>query len=231
MRDYTKHALAAIVLALCHCVAPCYAGEQASAPSGAQPAEGSASCMTRVWKALLPIVVANNGYLDASDVERVAKIKLSEPVSVSPSDAISSYESNGRFSLSPNVPGSLALTGKASLSLRLEMHSEPKAGISLYSWQRLQRRINGTKSSNFDLTCLDGGTPLSLREAESDLEAIGLKRAGTLAQPTPVEVFYRDLRGRVDLYYSTPVETIPTVVSIHVAGAEIKKMPTDKKSP
>jgi hypothetical protein len=191
------------------------------AQSSSLSADASTSCMKRLWTALIPAIASNNGYLAASDIERIAGLKLSPPVSVTPTDTISSLQLDGPYTLSASIPGS-AIRGRAWLSLRLELHSG--SAVHMFpSWQRMQRRINGTKSSNFDLTCADGGRVLSLRDAEADLEAIGLKRVGMLSQPKPVEVFYQDMKGRVDLYYETPAETVPYVISIHVAGAEIKK--------
>jgi hypothetical protein len=230
MQERAKHVLAVLVLALSCWGAPCHASEQVSTPVLAQSTNPPSSCMRRLWRDLLPVVAANSGYIVVSDVQRIAQIKLREPVAVGPADVISSYEMKGPYALSPSMPGSLLYTGNANLSLRLELHSEPATSSFPYSWQRMQRRINGTKSSNFDLTCLDGGAQLSLKEAESDLEAIGLRRVGTLTQPKTVEVFDGGLKGRVDLYYETPVELAPEVVSIHVAGADIKRMPTEKKS-
>lgn len=218
----TKH-LWLLALSMAGCwVAACQATEP-TATSVVSTVDASTSCMKRLWVALIPAVASNSGYLGIADVERIAQVKLPDPVSITPTDTISALQLSGPYPLSANISGSLAFNGRADISLRLELHSEPATHLSLYSWQRMQGRIYDTRSSNFDLTCMDGGGVLALREAEADLEAIGLKRVGTLSRPKPVEVFYQDMKGRVDLYYETPVETVPYVSSIHVAGAEIKK--------
>jgi hypothetical protein len=230
MRNDTRFALALSGFALCFSLAPCQAmGQNASVGEGSENA--SQMCMRTLWKALIPLVDAKNGYIVAGDLERIAKIKLPPAISIGPNDAISSLEWKAPYSISSALPGGPAFTGSADLSLRLEVHNDPSPIPHPYSWQRMQRRINGTKSSNLDLTCIGGFDTLTLREAEADLEAIGLKRVGALSQPQPVEVFYQDLKGRVDLYYDTPVNTVPAVISIHISGAEIKRRPAQSKFP
>jgi hypothetical protein len=230
MRNDTRFALAVSGVALLVSLTPCHAIGQ-SISVGERSGNASQMCMKGLWKALMPLVDTKNGYIVAGDLERIAKIKLTAPISVGPSDTISSLEWTAPYSFPSPVQGWPALTGNAEFSLRLELHDDPSPIPHPYSWQRMQRRINGTKSSNLDLTCIGGSDTLTLREAEADLEAIGLKRVGTLTEPQPVEVFYQDLKGRVDLYYSTPVETPPSVISIHVSGTEIKRRPAQSKSP
>jgi hypothetical protein len=230
MRNDNRFGLIVFAVAVLVSLTPRYAIGQ-SAPVGERPENASQMCMRGLWKALMPLVEDHSGYISAEDLERIAKIKLPAPVSVSSTDTISSLEWKAPYSLPSAVPGRPAMTGDAQLSMRLELHHEPDPVPHLYSWQRMQRRINGNRSSNLDLTCIGGADGLTLREAEADLEAMGLKRIGTLSAPQPVEVFYQGMKGRVDLYYDTPVATVPTVISMHISGTDMTRTSAQSNSP
>ncbi|ULU24079.1 hypothetical protein [Dyella terrae] len=230
MRNDNRFGLIVSVVALLVFLTPRHAIGQ-SASVGEKPENTSQMCMRGLWKALMPLVDAHNGYIVAGDLERIAKIKLPAPVSISSTDTISSLEWKAPYSVPSAVPGWPAMTGGAQLSMRLELHHDPSPTPHPYSWQRMQRRINGTRSSNLDLTCIGGADTLTLREAEADLEAIGLKRIGTLSEPQPVEVFYQGMKGRVDLYYDTPVATVPAVISVHVSGTDMTRTSAQSNSP
>ncbi|MGC1549106.1 MAG: hypothetical protein WA777_11310 [Rhodanobacter sp.] len=171
--------------------------------------------MYRLWKGLLPVMAMNSSYIAFDDVERIARIKLHQPVAFGPQDTVSSYEVNGTYPLAPKVQGDLVMDGQADLSMRLELHEEPQPERPPLTWQRFQGRTGGVGSSVLDLSCTSGGWALSLREAESDLVSMGFKHAGAVAN---FEVFRNQLMGLVYLYYETPVETVPEVTSIHVVG-------------
>lgn len=220
MRIDTKFVLAISGAALLASLTPCNAIGQDKHASG-RSENVSQMCMKGLWKALVPLIDTKHGYIAGADLERIAKIKLPAPIAVSPGDTISSLEWKAPYSLPSTVPGWPASSGNAELSLRLELHDETSPISRPHSWQRMQRRINGTQFSNLDLTCIGGFDTLTLREAEADLEAMGFERVGTLSKPQPVEVFYQDRKGRVDLYYDSPVETVPTVISVHVSGMSI----------
>lgn len=221
MRKHAKYPLAGFALAASCLLAPCWAAERPpSLTAKVQPLGESASCMQRLWGRLLPLIATNSGYIDTDDIERVADVKLGEPIAIGAHDSISDYEATGPYSLAPSVPGSRVLTGRATLSVRLERHRESKPDRPSLTWQRMQGRVGGTDSSVLDLSCSDGGTELSLQRAEVDLESLGFKRVGALARPIHVEVYSRDWLERVDLYYEIPVETTPDVTSIHIVGVK-----------
>ncbi|WP_199098892.1 hypothetical protein [Dyella sp. ASV21] len=227
MRNDSRFGLIVFAVAVLASLTPRYAIGQ-SAPIGEGPEN---MCMRGLWKALLPLVETHGGYIVAGDLERIAKIKLPAPVSVSSTDTISSLEWMAPYSIPSAVPGRPAWTGEAKLSTRLELHHESSPAPLLYTWQRMQRRINGSRSSNLDLACIGGADGLNLSEAEADLEAMGLKRIGSLSAPQPVEVFYQGMHGRVDLYYATPVATVPYVVSVHISGTDMTRTSAQPNSP
>ena len=176
--------------------------------------------MYRIWKSLLPMMVAKNNYLSFDDVEQLAEIKLGQPVVLGPNDRMSNYELNGEYALAANVHGDPVMNGKASLSLRIELSQEPQPNNPTLTWRRYQGRVGGRGSSVLDLSCISEGWPLSLKEAESDLGSIGFKPYGTLRN---IEVFRNNFMEIVYVYYETPVEVTPDVTSIHIVGFDGKK--------
>jgi hypothetical protein len=155
------------------------------------------SCMQDLWQGLLPFV-AKHSYVTAPDMERLTGVKMQEVADVAPDDSIANYEN-----------------GTAHLSIRVEVLNM----TSSYTWQVLQGLSNPRYGSTsiVDISCLDSSRGLQLSKLEADLFSLGFHKIGFTAQEVHAEYFWGH-GGSVVAYFEVPVESVPTVTSLHIVG-------------
>jgi hypothetical protein len=157
------------------------------------------SCMENLWQGVLPFV-AKRSYITAEDMERLTGVKMQEKVDIAPNDTVATYEDNGA----------------AHLSIRVEVMDKP----SSYTWQVSQGRTNpGNGSTSIvDFSCMGGPGGLQLSKLEVDLSLLGFHKIGFTAQEVHAEYFLGKL-GSVAVFFELPVESVPTVDSLHIVGS------------
>jgi hypothetical protein len=178
------------------------------------------ACMYGLWKSFLPYIANSKGYIEASDVERSAGVKMQHVADVAPMDTIASYDQNSHVEPWSSKP--------SSLSIRLETQITPSSfWMPNYksSWQVMQGRsmaISG-KTSVLDFSCMSSGQELSLEEVEKDLQSIGFMRVGSIGYAQHAEFFdnQKEPGIQVVVYFDVPPESVSTVNSIHIVGSKI----------
>ncbi|GLQ91519.1 hypothetical protein GCM10007901_04690 [Dyella acidisoli] len=159
----------------------------------------------------------NNSYISIEDMEQVTGVKIQHVVKVGPIDTIGIYEQLA----TPLASGSYS----TFLSLRVEIHEDNLPPIETFStWRALQWQPGST--STVDLSC---NSTLSVKQAEGDLRALGLRSAGVLSKGIErAEVFVNDWNEQVYLYYTIPTIVNPLVSSIRIIGQKAPKKPPIK---
>lgn len=178
--------------------------------------ELAGSCMHSLWKALLPLMAANNSYISVENLEHVTGVRMQYLAKVSPTDTVGIYQQG--------VSSSFADSNGPGLSFRIETHEDTlPSSKGLYTWQSLQWHPGST--SVLDLSCINGTDQLRLTEAEADLRELGLRSIGITSGTRHMEVFVDDWNEQTNLYYDVPVNTVPYVLSIHVVGEKVTGKP------
>jgi hypothetical protein len=171
------------------------------------PDQSPTSCMRNLWQGLLPFL-AKDSYIAAADMERLAGFKMQKVVDVAPGDTIATYEDNGA----------------THLSIRVETLNVPPSYTvpnMKYNWQVAQGRSIAWYGSTsiVDFSCLDKADGLQLSKLEADLFSLGFHKIGFTAQENHAEYFWGNT-GSVVVYFDLPVESVPTVSSLHIVGAK-----------
>ncbi|RUL63180.1 hypothetical protein EKH79_12275 [Dyella dinghuensis] len=176
----------------------------ASSPKSSPP-KLPKSCLGDMWQGLLPLI-AKGSYVTVPDVEKLANIKMQHVVDVAPGDTIATYEGNATTPLSIRVEV-------------LEVPTSYGAGHITYSWQVLQGRSVDWHGSTsvVDFSCVDSSGGLQLSKVEADLSSLGFHQIGSTAQEVHAEYFAGRL-STIAIYFDLPVESVPTVSSIHIVG-------------
>lgn len=163
------------------------------------------SCMRDLWRGLLPFV-AKDSYIIASDIERLAGIKMQKVVDVAPGDTMATYEDNG----------------PTPLSVRVEVLNTPLSytiSHMKYTWQVLQGRSMAWHGSTsvVDFACIDSSGGLQLAKVEADLSSLGFHKIGSTAEVHAE--YFLGRAGSVVIYFDVPVESVSTVSSLHIVGS------------
>ena len=198
-----------------------YANAQAMGGSNISTyiASPSDSCMTKLWKGLLPLVAKDHSYISMADVERVAGVRMQHVVQVAPMDSIGSYEMHRPVLLHSYDPW--------ALSFRDEIQDQPspaKSNSFDSSWQVAQGLATGGRGSTsvLDIACSGMGA-LTLAKVEADLQMAGFKVVAKSTMPLQqhVEIFANQWGDQIHVYYEMPVEVAPGVTSLHIVGRNV----------
>jgi hypothetical protein len=203
-KDYVNSIF--LLFAMMPTVSNCFAAQAITSQPESWPTQHPKSCMQDLWHGLLPLI-AKGSYVTVQDMEQLASVKMQQVVDVAPADTIATYENNGTTPLSIRVEV-------------LEVPSLYDIPHMKYTWQVIQGRSIAWHGSTsvVDFACLDSSGGLQLPKAEADLASLGFKRIGYTAQEIHSEYFTGRL-GTVVIYFDVPVETVPTVTSLHIVGS------------
>jgi hypothetical protein len=189
---------------------------QESISAHASPNQG---CLYDLWERLLPIMAKNNSYISIEDMEQITGVSMQHLANVGPADRIGIYEQHVLLQ-------STTQPFTSDLSIRIETHDDllPPSEV-MSTWRAAQWQPGST--STVDLSCAGPGQGLKVAQAEADLKALGLQRAGVLSKGIQrAEVFANDWNEQIYLFYTIPTITTPPVTSLRIIGTRApKKLP------
>jgi hypothetical protein len=191
---------------------------QTNEQSTSSQASPSQDCLSTFWARLLPLMAKNNSYISIEDMERVAGVKMQHVVNIGAADRIGIYEQHMPFP-------SAAHPFTSNLSIRVENHEEVLPSSEIMStWRAVQWQPGST--STVDISCASTGATLRVAQAEADLKALGLQRAGVLSKGIQrADVFVNDWNEQVYLFYAIPVIVTPPIISLRIIGTKAPKKP------